>query len=412
MNNSTYSNKKEVTLQEVHDKVKELIYLENEDILDLILAVIISRLQRNSKLWLTIIGRSGIGKSEILELFDDKQHTKLIKKITPNTLISGLRNKKASPDLAPSLKDKVIIMPEMAQILNMNSDMQREIYSQFIDLYDGDFSRHVAGEEKRYEDLNISFIGCSTPAIDDKFLINQSLGTRQIIYRFYNNNEDQIIKKVNENCKIDKISKKNEIKELIKSFVNQKNFFCCEIEEETQKRIEKWAKIVSRLRTTADVEWETSELKSEMNKESVARILSQLNTLFRSLKSLDSAYSTEKTLNIIRDIALSSITPIRKDVLVYILRNNNLFKKGINKRDISEDIKISPKTILRELNILWYLGILNRDTIEMDYERYRHTYKLNKENELVLHLADEFGIKFENKEDGKYEENIITYKMV
>jgi len=207
---------KELTLEKVYKKIEELVYLEDKRIIDLILAVMLSREQRHSKLWLIIIGNSGIGKSEILELFDNEENTKIIKRITAQTLISGNKNKEKYPDLAPKLRDKVILIPEMAQILNLNSEIQSEIYSQLIDLYDGKISRQVAGMDISYRDLNISLIGCSTPKIDDKFLINQSLGTRQILYRFKNENEEEILAKVRENSMINKEEKREKIKKYIK----------------------------------------------------------------------------------------------------------------------------------------------------------------------------------------------------
>lgn len=171
-------------LEEIHKEIGRLLYIKDPKLIDLVLSVMISREQKNQKLWLVIIDNSGGGKSELIKILDDEgETTKYLSKITRNTIISGLRGKKRV-DLAPKLKDKIILMPEMAVILSLYQADRTAVFSQFRDLYDG-----IAGSSKGdgtdivYKELNVSFIGCSTQAIDDHLLIHNNLGTREFIYR-------------------------------------------------------------------------------------------------------------------------------------------------------------------------------------------------------------------------------------
>lgn len=189
----------ETTLKEIHKQINEYLYLEDNNIIDLLLATMLTRKQTQSKIWLIIISKSGDGKTALLNLLQTND-TIIMKKITPNTLVNGRKNKKAYPDLAPTLKNKIILMPEMAQIISLYPEAMKEVWAQLRDLYDG-----VAGKQSGdgtniyYENLNITFIGCSTPAYDAKALINQNLGTRELIYRPKDKNETKLIQRITEN---------------------------------------------------------------------------------------------------------------------------------------------------------------------------------------------------------------------
>jgi transcription initiation factor IIE alpha subunit len=89
------------------------------------------------------------------------------------------------------------------------------------------------------------------------------------------------------------------------------------------------------------------------------RILLQLKDLFTTLKSLDEAYSDEKALKILRNIASSSIHPIRLQIILELIQSEPLTTTAIQKR-----LSIGWKTVLTQLYTAKQLGLV--DFVEID----------------------------------------------
>jgi hypothetical protein len=193
-----------ITLGSIKAAIKDFLYIEDDRFLDVNLAVALSRKQDRCKLWLFNIGRSGDGKSEFMKLMETKDAV-LIQEISSNTLINGKHDKKRYPDLAPRLKDKLVVIPEMATMLNLHQEERRKVWAQFRCLYDGKMARHSGDNmEAYYDNLNVTLIACSTPAIDNHILHNQDLGTRELIYRTEDKDEQKLMERVYNNTNIDK----------------------------------------------------------------------------------------------------------------------------------------------------------------------------------------------------------------
>ena len=66
-----------ITLSQLYDSLERHFYLEDKMLTDLILAVMISREQKEAKLWLIIIGPSGDGKTELIKLFENEEKAEI-----------------------------------------------------------------------------------------------------------------------------------------------------------------------------------------------------------------------------------------------------------------------------------------------------------------------------------------------
>jgi hypothetical protein len=384
-------------LKELQDKIRELLYLEDSNLVNLILAVALSREQKVAKLWLIIIGKSGDGKSELLRVLDDGGvKTKLIRQLTSRTLVNGRKDKTKFPDLAPKLKDKIMLMPEMACVLTAPPEEKANIWAQLRDLYD-----EIAGKQSGdgldidYTNLNVTFIGCSTPAIDKQVLIHQSLGTREMLYRCDEKDEEELMNKVVKNTTIDKDVKRQELKTEVQRFLNEREYKNLEIGEEIERKIKKWAQVVANLRVSGDIDYSTGELMNPLYPEQPTRILQQLLTLFRALKSLDEDYSDSEAMEVIKKVVVSSCDPTRFRILRFLMENAISKEEGYSKRELANEEKISTKKVFIEANILYHLGLVKRNNILVDYDRdlFNFKFKINSDNPIVQHLAKEFGIE-------------------
>ena len=175
-----------MNLSDLHHEFNQLLYIEDPNLLNVVLAsVVANSLQVGDPVWLTIIGPSSGGKSQIIRPFAIA-HSKYIHRIddlTPNTFLS------ASLGLDKSLLGRIgkagmLSMDDLTVLFSKNSEQRAEILSQFRMLYDGHFSK---GSGNRAEDIvwsgYLGMIAGSTPSIYRYFSEVADMGERFISYR-------------------------------------------------------------------------------------------------------------------------------------------------------------------------------------------------------------------------------------
>lgn len=215
---------KEVSLQDLYDVYKKWFHINDTHRLDVILAIALSRQMEGTPLWLIMVSNSGDMKSEQLNALDDEVTTKIVHKFTDKTLVNGYKDKNEFPDLAPKLNGKIMLIPDMAEILQLNPNIKNEVWGQLRNLYDGFAGVQTGmGTDVQYKNLRVTLIGGSTPAIDDQILIHQSLGTRELFYRPKEIADiNELMQRVWKNEESEKIMR-NEIREITHQFLRGKN---------------------------------------------------------------------------------------------------------------------------------------------------------------------------------------------
>jgi hypothetical protein len=387
-----------IRLDDIYRAFRSYMYLEETDIIDLILAVALSREQTDEKLWLIIIGPSSDGKSELVKVLDDNEiTTKVIKNMTAQTLVNGFKGKGEHPDLAPKLRDKIMLIPEMASILKLHPNEKAQVWAQLRDLYDGEAGKQSGeGADTRYTNLNVTFIGCSTPAIDSQILIHQDLGTRELLYRTRPKNQRKLMDKVIENNNLgNKKEKAKKCAGLVQEFLQQRKFQNKEISPSCLERIKRLAEALTKLRATAETDLITGELNNLIYPEEPARVLGQLMILFKALKSLDENYSDEQAIKIVLKVVLSCSSEIRIQILKYLMLHRDDY---LGQKKVADSLKIGNKTAYKELNILTHLELLNKqETTPNEEEPYKTVkrWQINTADESVKTLAKEMEILLE-----------------
>jgi len=391
-----------VGLGDIHEAYKSYMYLEDDQLIDVILAVAVSREQKDEKLWIIIIGASSDGKTELVKVLDDNgKTTKVIKNLTAKTFVNGYVDKSKHPDLAPKLKDKVVLLPEMASILKLHPNEKAAVWAQLRDLYDGVAGKNSGeGVDIIYNDLNVSLIGCSTPAIDNQVLIHQDLGTREMLYRTKPKDSEKLMDKVVENNDNgQKKEKAKKCKELVQKFLEQRKFLNQTIDKQYLDRIKRLAGALTKLRAVADIDFSSGELNNLVYPEEPARVLGQLMVLFKALKSLDDNYSNERAMMIILKVVLSSCSEIRIRILKYLMLHKDEF---IGQKKVANSMKIGNRTAYRELNTLYHLGLLLLDESVPDETRPYKTikkWKVNVEDDTIKFIAEELDVQLVVEEE-------------
>lgn len=175
-----------MTRAEFHTELQKYLYIEDMGMVDVILASIVANsLQIGDPVWLTIIGPSSGGKSQIIRPFaqGNSSYIHRIDDLTPNTLLSG------SLGLEGSLLGRIgsagiISMDDLTVLFSKNAEQRGEILSQFRMIYDGHFSKSSGN---RKEDISwrgyVGMIAGSTPSIYRYFNEVADMGERFINYR-------------------------------------------------------------------------------------------------------------------------------------------------------------------------------------------------------------------------------------
>lgn len=379
------------TLEDVHKALKELMYIEDNRLIELLLAVKLSRLQKHSKLWLILTAPTGFGKSEMTKALEDSEKTTIsIRTLTPSTILSGRKDTKG--DLAPKLRDKLLLVMDLAQILKLPSETKGQLFSQLVDLYDGIASKNACGVNKQFKDLNVSFIGCSTPVIEGQFMIFQYLGTRFFLYSMDIKDRIALNRKIFEhNINPGLKEKRREAyHKAVDSFLREHKYKEREIKEETQEKLFLWANALTRLRVSVDTNMHNGEIANLPYDELPTRITEQFSVLYTSLKSLDRSYPDENAYEIIYNIVLSSIPRLRKEVLLESIRRYyEESEEPFTRKQMERKLKIGRVQINRELNILEHIGLLKSTEIyfDGDEEKSYKKWVIDPENDTIELLS-------------------------
>ena len=342
-------------LEEVHKVYKKYFHIEDTKRLDIVLAVALSQKLEGIPIWMLIVGASGDMKSVQLNSFIGLDQVYKLHNLTSKSLVNGYKDKKKFPDLAPELDNKIIVIPDMAQILKLAPVEKAEVWAQLRDLYDG-MAGKVSGMGSRasYDNLKVTLLAGSTPAIDGQILIHQDLGTRELIYRTKGNKmKKEVMQKCIDNEELEKQIAK-EIKQKTKEFLEQTNPIRNYINPKYLEELMRIATYITYMRATAEVDSYTNELRNYVYPEEPTRIIKQLKRLFICLMSLNYDYLEERALEILWEVARSSAFPIRVNIFEYLLNHTGEFSTS----ELAKHLKIGKKTAKRECCVLWNMGLV------------------------------------------------------
>ena len=371
---------KRIGLIDLHDKYKELLYIEDTKRIDVVLAAALSHKLEGIPIWLLLVGPSGDMKSVQLNALDGF-NTHYLHKITSKTLVNGRKDKRKYPDLAPNLDNEIVVIRDMAPLLKLPPAEKGEVWGQLRDLYDG-FAGTASGEgvDIKYTDLKITLLAGSTPAIDGQILVHQDLGTRELIYRTKGSkNKEKVMKKCLENEETERMIT-DKLKLVTTTFLRQTKIVREPISIETLQKIKDIAIYISYMRATADIDSYSNTLRTEVYPEEPTRIVKQLKRLYICLTSLAEDYPESRAIKILWHLAKSSAFQTRVGLLDFLIQQNS----ELSTSKIAENLRMGKGTIQRDLQILWNMEIVKCRKAETTYpDKFYDYWEVNKEHEFI-----------------------------
>jgi hypothetical protein len=169
-------------LDEVKKVIHKWFYIENDSVIDVIVAGYIANRFKTDPLWIIIIAPPSNTKTELLRSFDGHKNAFFISNLTPSTLVSGMKTK-PEPSLLPKLNDKMVILKDFTTILSMRSENQQEVLAQFRETYDGQYSKVFGNGKELNWKGRFGLIAACTPKYDSHHAVIGSMGERFLLYR-------------------------------------------------------------------------------------------------------------------------------------------------------------------------------------------------------------------------------------
>lgn len=341
-----------ISLSDLYAVYDKWLYIKDKKRIDVGLAVALTREIKGTPIWIFFVGPSGDGKSEqVMALKDDD--TEIMHEITAQTLVSGFMNKE---DLAPQLDGKLVIFPDMAQLLNLHPNEKGKVWAQLRELYDGRAGKVTGCTDAKYDNLRVTLIGCSTPSIDSQVLVFTHLGTRELIYRTSEDNSDNLLNKVMENESAEE-KMREELRSITNFFIESHSINNdTKISENATAKMKMMVKYLRFMRAHGDIDSFSGELRNFVYPEQPTRCLKQFKRILVALMSLDENYTEERALDVLSHITRSSILPLREKIFFALFNADDWTSTS----KISEYARVGKKTALSQLFILWNMDMIDR----------------------------------------------------
>lgn len=284
-----------MTRHELHEQLSKYLYIEDFGMVDIIIASIVANsLRLGDPVWLTLIGPSSGGKSQIIRPFA-QANTGIIHQIddlTPNTLISGTQGLDGSM-LGRIGKHGIISMDDLTVLFSKNAEQRSEILSQFRMVYDGRFSKSSGNrKEPMVWEGYVGMIAGSTPSIYRYFSEVADMGERFISYRMKKYDTHKAVAFVTKHPMPSREMTTNialVLGEYVRDLINtlpKDHRFLPKIHDETYQTIQTMAEYSTLLRTPVHTDDRTGLVDEFPEPEMPFRVMKQLTSIAQALQCM------------------------------------------------------------------------------------------------------------------------------
>ena len=340
--------------EEVETIYKDWLYLDYDpDLLRILYSIFVANRYDGLPVWAMLIGKSGCGKSELLNSLDEVSESYLISKLTPNALASGYRDGEHS--LLNQLDKKILIIKDMSTLTEMPAEARGSIFADLRDAYDGRFVKKTGSASVEWRG-KFGVIGGATPAIEKVRGYDASLGERFLNLKFRSDEEDEYRiqeQSINNNTKRSTMQKalKDASVKFFKQFRKSKEL---EIPQAVTRSILISARSVVKARSGVSRDRFSRDVDEMVTTSEVpTRVTAQLLLVARA--AIDIGSDEETTTRIVQRLCLDSIPSVRIQILRHLIQGAERAK------DLRALVRMSRPVIERTLEDMWFLGLVSRD---------------------------------------------------
>lgn len=352
---------------------------EDIDVLDVIFAAILDRRVVGDPLWLFVVAPPGSTKTEIMRSLFDLPDVYHLSQLTSKTIVSGKEKKDGTVvrGIYSKINGKVLVIPELSQILCKSHDERDAIFAQFRDLYDGHCVYGYGTIDTPITvDCRIGLLAGVTSAIDMYGTVHAVLGDRFL----------KIRPKFNRDLARDRaIQNKEQLEQMRRELAQAARYFFHHVElsklpvftEGQLSKIGLYAEFVSQIRTTvtsqAFREYDTSEWQPEA--EFATRLAQQFRKLAESVALLrNHAEITPEDMAAVSRVAMDTCLPNRLKIVRTLYYAEDLLS-------IADTAKQSELSYWKTRNSLEALAVIGGILEEVGSEKQHNEryYKLTNQ---------------------------------
>jgi len=345
-------------LDQAREVFHRYMYLKDDSILDVVMAVAASNSLQGDPVWMHIVGPSGGGKTEVLRALRGHPDVYTISSFTENTLVSGLKGGK-DPSLLPDLNGKVVVIKDFTVLLSLPNNAFRKVSGDLRDVYDGYYEKAFGTGDVRRYDCRFTLLTGVTPAIEKMRTATQTLGERFLIYRVPPVDGVKVAEAARRTA-ANKDAMREELKGVVHAVLNElKGATYPDVSPDIGKRLDKLACLLAVGRSQVDRDgYRQERVLYEPELESPGRVIGQLTKFIQSLAAVRQVSAIgEWELSLVRRVMMDSLPSMRRRLLVTLLLNRGRF---VSTRDLGDSLKWGTDTARIHLVDLMMLNIVER----------------------------------------------------
>jgi len=357
------------SLKNVEETVRDVLLLPDEGVIKVLTASIVANRLGLDPVWLIIIGGSGTGKSELINMTGDLDFIHPISDLTTNTFASGLERRGEETSLLNKVNNGIMTFKDFTSVLSKHRDARTEIMGQMREIYDGQYTKRTGNAKDIAWRGRVGAVAASTGIIYKYIGELAAMGNRFMMYHMDKPDRIEVSLRAAENARNMETHRKrmrNAFKLFVEHVLKNIDIDDIEIKQETKERIVRVADLTARVRSGISKDSNTGEIDFVPDPEVGTRITQQLMTMAtafiamnradESIEDDHAAYEgqlTEDEIQHLFKIGFTSIPKTRRDVLMLMAEYEN----GVMASGVSQEQSISTNMASQYLRAIDALGV-------------------------------------------------------
>lgn len=336
-------------------------YIEDTSAIPLVCAVVLGNKMKGDPIWLTLIGGSSSGKTELINAICGLDFVYQLSTLTSNTLLSGMKPRKGQETslLLQMQRNAIIVMKDFNTLISMNKDDQQAIMGQLLQVYDGEMVKSTGTGDSIKWKGKIGFVAGVTENIHIFQARYSGLGSRFMNFTLPSPDRIKTAKRSAEIAK-NKKEIREEIREAFSEYIQEMIPVVSErddtIPDEVSEKIIKTADFSALARSPVARDFQ-GRMELVMSPEMPMRISDMIHLVGRTFMAMEDGQLLPEYEKILYKCCLDSIPKGRRLALQVLTEYDSITTKGLA-------IRLGYSTErcrmwLEELNVL---GICDRDT--------------------------------------------------
>ena len=339
-------------LQNFGLELKKVFLLEDPYIGKVLLALVISQFTPNDPVWTVIIGPSGGGKSEFINMLSlfkwtppgenqQQQIVTAVSTLTARTFVSGFKAAGKDPSLLMQISRGIITIKDMTSLLSEHKDDKAVIMGQLREIYDGKYNKKFGNGEEVNWNGKITVIAGATYAIHSMKREYVAMGERFLFYNLIQPDREGAAEKTMQNQEEGLMAQHRQrftemFAQLAVDVLNSMPKELPKMDKTTRKDLIALAELSTRARSDVERNWHSprQEITDVHPPEMPTRFAGQLQSIVQSLKIINH-YETgkfellESDKIILNKMSLDSVTKMRRIIMQELSRYEMIETAGL-----------------------------------------------------------------------------------